>query len=302
MFGQVLKFERPVNGVVVEQRVTDGFINATAMAVAHEKNIADCFRSQEVFDFLIGLAEDMGLEIKYGISHKSGLERISRAYPELIVSRQGSPENGGGTWIHPDLSPRVGQWCSTRFSIQVSRWVREWMITGRNPLESTLDQEWSMWQQRYDIRIDLKDRLRPALMALTAQWAEANGKSPQTICSDVHDAMNERIQGIKSKTIKNKTGLSMADLIRDHFDTKPLAVYSAINTLAINFIVDEGMDPLEAVHKACDVFLSRSYVPKPVPMIENLYSQGKRLRAARKRKRLQEGIQTSLFDLLDQAS
>ena len=167
---------------------------------------------------------------------------------------------------------------------------------------STLDQEWSMWQQRYDIRIDLKDRLRPALMSLTAQWAENNDYSPITLCSAVHDAMNERIQGIKSQVIKQRTGLSVTEFIRDYFGTEPLAVYSAINKLSINFIVDDGMEPLDAVHRACDAFLSRSYQPQPVPIIENLYSQGGRLKAARKRKKLQQGVQISLFDLLDEAS
>lgn len=166
----------------------------------------------------------------------------------------------------------------------------------------TLDQQWSMWQQRYDIRIDLKDRLRPELMSLTAKWAEGNGRSPQTVCSDVHDAMNERIQGIKSRTIKSKTGLSLADLIRDYFGTKPLAVYSAINTLAINFVNDDDMAPLDAVHRACDAYLSRGYLPKPVPMIENLYVEGAKLKSVRRQKRLQAGIQMSLFDQLDQAS
>jgi hypothetical protein len=176
------------------------------------------------------------------------------------------------------------------------------MMTGQNPLESTLDQEWTIWQQRYDIRINLKDRLRPALMTLAAQWAESNNQSPITVCSDVHDAMNERIQGIKSQTIKQRTGLSVAELIRDYFGTEPLAVYSAINKLSINFIIDDGMEPLQAVHRACDAFLSRSYQPQPVPMLENLYIQGTRIKAARKRKELQWGQQLDLFGLLDQAS
>lgn len=159
----------------------------------------------------------------------------------------------------------------------------------------TLDQEWSMWQQRYDIRIDLKDRLRPELMSLVAKWAEDNAKSPRKVCSQVHDGMNERIQGIKSQVIKHRTGLSAGDLIRDYFGTEPLTVYAAINKLSINFIVDEKLAPLVALHKACDIYLSRSYSPKPLPIVENLYSQGKRLKVARRVKQLEQGNQLSLF-------
>lgn len=159
----------------------------------------------------------------------------------------------------------------------------------------TLDQEWSMWQQRYDIRIDLKDRLRPELMNQVARWAIGNGKNPQTSCSEVHDAMNERIQGLKSQAIKRRTGLSVSKLIRDYFGTEPLTVYAAINKLTINFIDDESLPPLIALHKACDVYLSRSYSPKLLSLDENVYSQGKRLKVARKVRELDQGKQLSLF-------
>jgi KilA-N domain len=52
----------------------------------------------------------------------------------LILSKRGSPENGGGTWLHPDLAIQLAQWCSPAFAIQVSRWVREWMTIGQNPV------------------------------------------------------------------------------------------------------------------------------------------------------------------------
>jgi phage anti-repressor protein len=167
--------------------------------------------------------------------------------------------------------------------------------------KATLDQEWSVWCQRYDIRIDLKDRLRPELMNRVARWAMANSKNPQKICSEVHDAMNERIQWLKSQAIKRCTGLSVGKLIRDYFGTEPLTVYAAINKLTINFIDDESLPPLTALHKACDVYLSRSYSPKLLSLDENLYSQGKRLKVARKARELEQGKQLSLF-LESQAS
>jgi KilA-N domain len=55
-------------------------------------------------------------------------------FPGLIVSKRGSPQTGGGTWLHPDLAIQLAQWCNTPFALQVSRWVREWMTTGQNPV------------------------------------------------------------------------------------------------------------------------------------------------------------------------
>ncbi|MFM7623186.1 MAG: DHH family phosphoesterase, partial [Alphaproteobacteria bacterium] len=36
-------------------------------------------------------------------------------------------------------------------------WIEEWMLTGQNPLRPDFDQEFVAWQERYDIRMYLKD-------------------------------------------------------------------------------------------------------------------------------------------------
>lgn len=35
-----------------------------------------------------------------------------------------------GTWIHPDLGFNLAQWCSPSFALQVSKWIKELIITG----------------------------------------------------------------------------------------------------------------------------------------------------------------------------
>jgi hypothetical protein len=36
-----------------------------------------------------------------------------------------------GTWIHPDLGLSLAQWCSTDFLLQVSKWMKELIFTGK---------------------------------------------------------------------------------------------------------------------------------------------------------------------------
>lgn len=309
MTAEIIKFVRPVNGVKVEQRRNDGFINGTAMCVAHGKNISDWLKTEETFELVTGLAIDLGMVsetegeenialINSDLSPNSAKTRVAAFYPTLVQVRRGSPENGGGTWVHPDLAVQLAQKCNTRFAIQVSRWIREWLLTGRNPVQvsedENLDKEWQLWQQRYDIRVELKDFLRPELMSAVVQWAEQNGQSPITLCSKVHDAMNERIQGAKAKQIRLMGALPLGVLLRDHFAASPLSCYSAINRLAKNAIKDAGMDPLTAVHDACDRYLGKAYVPKPAHIVENLHAQGRRLRAARRQRQLVQGMQMTL--------
>lgn len=135
--------------MVVEQRSTDGFINGTAMCVAHEKDISDWLKTDETWELVNALAESMTVEPKDRKSGNSVYTRVSATFPSLVIVRRGSPETGGGTWLHPDLAIQLAQWCSPAFAIQVSRWIREWMTTGRNPIATQADLD------RVSYRLDL---------------------------------------------------------------------------------------------------------------------------------------------------
>ncbi|NET60321.1 MAG: KilA-N domain-containing protein [Symploca sp. SIO2E6] len=58
--GKVVKFQRYVNGFCVEQRKSDGFVNATAMCVAHDKDIAQWFLNRSTLALLNALARRFG--------------------------------------------------------------------------------------------------------------------------------------------------------------------------------------------------------------------------------------------------
>jgi hypothetical protein len=45
----------------------------------------------------------------------------------LIVTLKGGRPEEQGTWVHPDVAIHLAQWCSPKFAVAVSRWVREWM-------------------------------------------------------------------------------------------------------------------------------------------------------------------------------
>jgi len=291
---KIVKFVRRVNNVDVEQRIADGFINGTAMCVAHNKDISDWLKTDDTWETVVALANDLGIKPNPAKKPNSIKTRVSATYPDLVIVRRGSPETGGGAWIHPDLAIYLAQHCNKPFAIQVSRWIREWMRTGRNPISVDPDQEFILWKQRYDIRICLKDSLRPELMNSVIRWSVENGKSPITLCSTVHDLMNERIQGAKSKQIQIMGGLPLGALIRDYFGASPLVTYSAINKLAKNAIDDRNLDPIGAVNEACDHFLGKAYEPKLVGLEENLYSKGHKLIQARKQKQISHTLQLKL--------
>jgi hypothetical protein len=49
----------------------------------------------------------------------------------LVATKQHGVASEQGTWVHPDVAVNLAQWCSAKFAVQVSRWVREWMTTGQ---------------------------------------------------------------------------------------------------------------------------------------------------------------------------
>lgn len=301
--GELVQFiPHQVNGVKVDQRSTDGFINVTAMCAAHGKEVSDWLRLESTFQLFCALASFLGIKTNMAFCRDSGTARLSatkygQIFSSLIFVKRGSPENGGGIWLHYNLAIQLAQWCNPAFAIQVSCWVHDWLTTGKNPVyvESDLEKEAVLWQQRYDIRVFLKDFLRPELMNAVVAYALRNSLSPIKLCAEVHDTMNERIQGMKSKQIKALNGLPLGELLRDYFDVDPLVAYASINRLAKNCIKDSNIEPIKAVHEACDMYLGAAYEPKPLKLSENVYVQGYKIQEARKRKSLSQYHQLSLF-------
>lgn len=94
----------------VNQRATDGYINATEMCNAAGKQFSDYSRLNTTSEFLEELSLDTG---------------IPRS--KLTQSFIGRPSQLQGTWVHPDIAVNLAQWLSPKFAVQVSKWVRQWL-------------------------------------------------------------------------------------------------------------------------------------------------------------------------------
>ena len=92
-----------------------GMINATEMAIANGKLIADFFRLESTNQYLDALSSDMGIPIS-----------------QLYVQNKGNFSDGKpqGTWVHRRLAIRIAQWCSPKFAVQVDTWIEEIFTKG----------------------------------------------------------------------------------------------------------------------------------------------------------------------------
>jgi KilA-N domain len=267
---------REVNGISVEQRVVDGFINATAMCVAHGKDVSDWLKTDETWDLVVALADDLGFEPNSDKKPNSDKTRVSAVYPSLVVVKRGAPETGGGTWLHPDLAIQLAQWCNKLFAIQVSRWIREWMTTGKNPIETQSDID------RLVYRTTLKDESRLRATGQVKSYLVSENKYDDKKFTgqfyvQFHDAINIAITGepawkmklTLSKIHGRKFGKD--DLIRDYFPPIQLQQYIAINEAASNIMrKNRDIHPLTAVEMAAELILPHGYIPSPIDFVEHI--------------------------------
>jgi KilA-N domain len=279
MAGKIQKVVREVNGIIVEQRSTDGFINGTAMCVAHNKKIDSWFRTEDTLELFEALA--INLSIKYSDLSILDVSRVSATkyaeiFPDFLIAKQGSPKNGGGVWLHPDLAVQLAQWCNKPFALQVSRWVREWMTSAYNPIQLEADAD------RVQIRDELKDSKRLEFTGQIKLFLEAAGsyepgsfKTAQTFAK-AHNKLNTLLTTETAQQMRDRLGkeldkaISDQQLLRDYFPISDLANYASLCQAAANEMALNGTSPLMAIEVAAKQVLSPSYIAKPIDFTERI--------------------------------
>ena len=107
----LLLIEHSLEGVVIPQRPTDGYINATLLCQGAGKQFGHYNSTIQTKAFLEALSADIGIPI-------SGLVQVIRG---------GNDKLNQGTWVHPQVAINLGQWLSPAFAVQVTKWVFDWM-------------------------------------------------------------------------------------------------------------------------------------------------------------------------------
>lgn len=92
----------------------DGWFNATVAAERFGKEPRDWLRLHETEEYMRALAEHMGIAFEPSYAKRKNSGKVSGGKsgfrPELnkikglVLAKRGSPETGGGTWLHPRLA------------------------------------------------------------------------------------------------------------------------------------------------------------------------------------------------------
>ena len=102
--------DRTVENRVIQQRATDGYINATAMCTVANKRFQNYRQLVSTQEFLNALESRTGIPVL-----------------ELIRSIRGGDPELRGVWVHPQVAINLAQWVSPSFAVRVTEWVFEWL-------------------------------------------------------------------------------------------------------------------------------------------------------------------------------
>ncbi len=121
---------RDFHGVIIRQRSSDGYLDATAMCKANGKLFADYKRLKSTKEFLRQLPDFIINNSVMGIP-------ITEQNQQLIQIVQGGTSEEQGTWIHPYISINLAQWCSPIFAAMVASWMFKLLTEGSVSLKPT---------------------------------------------------------------------------------------------------------------------------------------------------------------------
>lgn len=114
-----------IDGVTIEARASDGYINATQMCSSvktihgNDKEIKHWRANASTKAFLLELASDVGIPTS-----------------DLVLVGKSTFKAGGEevevtpTWVHPRVAIHIAQWLSPKYAVKVTGWIMELHIRG----------------------------------------------------------------------------------------------------------------------------------------------------------------------------
>ncbi len=102
------------NGTPISRRITDGYVNATAMCKANGKQWNDYFRLDGTARYLEALSGSTGIP-------------VDRLFYSVITG----PNDSRGTWVHPNMAVETARWISAPFAV----WMNQWFLEGAQQVQ-----------------------------------------------------------------------------------------------------------------------------------------------------------------------
>ena len=200
--------QHQVESSSIDQRATDGYINATEMCKVAGRPWSRYWERSSTQEFMEALFSEIGIPIS-----------------ELAQRVRGGKPEFQGTWVHPQVAIHLAQWLSPEFAVRVSKWVFEWLSgqgDGRLPdhirrylvnRHKIPNDHFSMLDQmtlRLLAPLEAHGYLLPAKMMpdialgrMFSQWLRGKGYNPDSFPTYNHRFLDHR-PTVKARLYPNK--------------------------------------------------------------------------------------------------
>lgn len=100
----------------------DGYLNATAVALHFGKRVKDFIKTEQNQEYIAALAESL-----------SNGRKIPLEQNQLVIVKNGSSQNGGGTWLHPKLAIHFARWLDPKFAVWCDEQIEQLLSGSLQP-------------------------------------------------------------------------------------------------------------------------------------------------------------------------
>lgn len=110
----------------------DGWFNATSVAKKFDKRPNDWMCLETTKEYIQELLLEL---IDTGILVKGS------QVTDIVQVKRGKPENGGGTWLHPELSVEFARWCSPKFARWCDKQIKNILANNSGTREKVYERQ-----------------------------------------------------------------------------------------------------------------------------------------------------------------
>ena len=91
-----------MNETYIALRLTDGYVNASALCEACDKNLDDYIRLKTTDEFMKELSKEINIPVS-----------------DLVQPFESRNRTINGTWVHPQIAINLAQWASPKLAVLV---------------------------------------------------------------------------------------------------------------------------------------------------------------------------------------
>ncbi|MEM6614110.1 MAG: KilA-N domain-containing protein [Cyanobacteria bacterium P01_C01_bin.72] len=278
MAKRIKAIEHDLEGLLVYQRESDGYVNATQICKVNREITGE---RRDPNDILKTKAMQQAIK---------KLSTVTNIFvTDLVETKSGGKYQG--TWIHPRLAVRFTMQVNDDFSLAVEDWIHQWMGSATNPAQLEADKD------RVAIRDELKNSRRTALTEQVKLFLESVGqynpgsKDTNIFFGKVHNEINILLTTEKAVEMRLRLEqyldkeISEKELLRDYYPIVDLSNFAAVCQASANNI-EQGMHPINAVRLAVKQVMPSNYDPTPIDFTERIDLVRQRIEQSQRQDRL----------------